>query len=246
MDRQPGWDETDSHDFIDLGRFFVPEREEQTAAVLDLIPDPGDGLLVDLCCGEGLLSRALLERFPRARVLALDLSPAMLAQARATCAGCSGAAGRFDTRLFDLADRSWRTFPEPARAFVSSLAIHHLDGPGKRRLFQDLAAVLAPGGALVIADLVLPATPAAHALAAKAWDEAVRRRSLELAGGLGPYEKFRDERWNLWADPEPDPIDQPSSLLDQLRWLEEAGLRGVDVVWMKAGHAVFGGMRPAR
>ena len=47
-----------------------------------MIPDPGDGLLVDLCCGEGLLSRALLERFPRARVLAMDLSPAMLEHAR--------------------------------------------------------------------------------------------------------------------------------------------------------------------
>ena len=241
MDRQPGWDEASSRDFIDLGRFFVPEREEQIAAVLGLIPDPGDGLLVDLCCGEGLLSRALLERFPRARVLALDLSPAMLAQARATCAAH---ASRFDTRPFDLGDRSWRAFPEPVRAFVSSLAIHHLDGPAKRLLYGDLAAALAPGGALVIADLVQPATPAAQALAAKAWDDAVRRRSLELSGNLGPYEKFREMSWNLWAEPEPDPIDHPSTLLDQLRWLEEAGLNGVDVCWLKAGHAVFGGVSP--
>lgn len=240
MDRQPGWDEHDSHDFIDLGRFFVPDREEQVAAVLDMIPDPGDGLLVDLCCGEGLLSRALLERFPRARVLAMDLSPAMLEHARAVLAACGE---RFATRQFDLADRSWRSFPEPVRAFVSSLAVHHLDGAGKRELFLDLAAALAPGGAVVIADLVKPATPASHQLAARAWDGAVRRRSLELAGHLGPYEKFRDERWNLYADPEPDPIDQPSPLLDQLRWLEAAGLTGVDVYWLKAGHAVFGGVR---
>ncbi len=241
MDREAGWDEANSREFIDLGRFFVPEREEQIAAALGLIPDPGDGLLVDLCCGEGLLSRTLLERFPRARVLALDLSPTMLAQARATCADHSG---RFDTRPFDLADRSWRTFPEPVRAFVSSLAIHHLDGEGKRQLYRDLAAALAPGGALVIADLVQPATPASQALAAKAWDDAVRRRSLELSGGLGPYKKFIEMSWNLWAEAEPDPIDKPSTLLDQLRWLEEAGLGGVDVCWLKAGHAVFGGMRP--
>ncbi len=117
LDRQPGWDETDSRDFIDLGRFFVPDREEQIAAVLDLIPDPGDGLLVDLCCGEGLLSRALLERFPRARVLALDLSPAMLAQARATCAVHHD---RFDTRPFDLADRSWRPGHSRSRCAPSS------------------------------------------------------------------------------------------------------------------------------
>lgn len=239
-ERTPGWDEHDSRDFIDLGRFFVPDREEQVAAVLDMIPDPGDGLLVDLCCGEGLLSRALLERFPRARVLAMDLSNAMLEHARAALAAHGE---RFTARRFDLADRSWRSLPEPVRAFVSSLAVHHLDGAGKRELFLDLAAALAPGGAVVIADLVKPATPASHQLAARAWDDAVRRRSLELAGDLGPYEKFRDERWNLYADPEPDPIDQPSPLLAQLRWLEAAGLTGVDVYWMKAGHAVFGGVR---
>ncbi|HEY0554264.1 MAG TPA: class I SAM-dependent methyltransferase [Thermoanaerobaculia bacterium] len=240
MDRQPGWDETDSREFIDLGRFFVPDREEQIAAMLGVIPDPGEGLLVDLCCGEGLLSRALLERFPRARVIAMDLSPAMLEQARAALAGHGD---RFATRVFDLADRSWRTFPEPVHAFVSSLAIHHLDGAGKRQLFADLAAALIPGGALVIADLVEPATAAARELAARAWDDAVRRRSQELAGDLGPWEKFRAERWNFYADPEPDPIDQPSRLLDQLRWLEAAGLESVDVYWMKAGHAVFGGVR---
>lgn len=241
MNPQTGWDENDSQEFIDHGRFFVPEREEQTATVLALIPEPGDGLLVDLCCGEGLLSAALLERFPCARVLAMDLSPTMLEKARETCAAHGD---RFETRPFDLADRSWRTFQEPVHAFVSSLAIHHLDGDGKCGLFRDLAAALAPGGALVIADLVLPATPASHALAARAWDEAVRRRSLELAGSLRPYEIFRDERWNLWADPAPDPIDQPSPLFDQLRWLVEAGLAGVDVHWMKAGHAVYGGVRP--
>src|SRR5258706_5993459 len=241
-DRQPGWDEADSREFIDSGRFFVPDREEQIATVLDLIPEPGEGLLVDLCCGAGPLTAALLERFPRARVLAMDLSPTMLEHVRTTL---EVHADRLQTRPFDLADRSWRRFPEPVHAFVSSLAIHHLDGEGKRQLFRDLTAALAPGGALVIADLVQPATPAGQALAAKAWDEAVRRRALEIAGDLAPYEIFREERWNFYADPDPDPIDQPSPLIDQLLWLAEAGLTGVEVHWLKAGHAVFGGFRPA-
>lgn len=243
MDQADRWDEQSSHNFIDLGRFFVPDREEQIATVAAMIPDPGDGLLVDLCCGEGLLSRALLQRFPRARVLALDGSLAMLEHARMVLALH---ADRFEARPFDLADLSWRRFAEPVHAFVSSLAIHHLDGEGKRRLFRDLAAALAPGGVLAIADLVQPATPAAQAHAAKAWDEAVRGRSLELAGDLAPYQRFLDMGWNLWAATEPDPIDHPSPLFDQLRWLEEAGLGGVDVFWMKAGHAVFGGIRDAR
>lgn len=239
----PGWNEDDSQEFIDLGRFFVPDREEQIETVLGALPDPGDGLLVDLCCGEGLLSRAMLERFPRARVLALDRSPAMVEHAMTTL---SGFGRRFEAGLFDLADRSWRSpesFSRPVRAFVSSLALHHLDGAGKRELFQDLAAALAPGGVLVIADLVRPATAAGRELAARAWDEAVRRRALELAGDLGPLQTFRDERWNYYADPAPDPIDQPSPLFDQLRWLAAAGFQGVDVYWLKAGHAIYGGVR---
>jgi tRNA (cmo5U34)-methyltransferase len=153
--------------------------------------------------------------------------------------------GRFEARLFDLADPSWRRFPWPVDAFLSSLAIHHLDGEGKRALYRDLARALAPGGAIAIADLIEPRTEAAKRLAARAWDESVRRRSLEIAGHLGPFETFRAKRWNLYAESEPDPIDHPSPLIDQLRWLEEAGLAGADVVWMKAGHAVFGAYRPS-
>ena len=47
-----------------------------------------------------------------------------------------------------------------------------------------------------------------------------------------------------YSDPAPDPIDQPSALLDQLKWLEAAGLRNVDVHWLMAGHAIFSGVKP--
>jgi len=239
MGSNQGWDEDDSRAFIDHGRIFVPGREEQIETLLDLIP-PSPRHVVELCCGEGALAGAVLDRFPGCTVHAYDRSPAMLEHARAALAGFGD---RFEGLLFDLADRSWRSFPWQADAILSSLAIHHLDGEGKRDLFRDMARALAPGGALLVADLVKPATEAGAALAARAWDDEVRRRSLAIAGTLEPYEIFRADRWNYYADPEPDPIDQPSTLLDQLRWLEEAGLSGVDVHWMKAGHAVFGGVK---
>ncbi len=238
MGSNQGWDEDDSRAFIDHGRIFVPDREEQIETLLGLIP-PSPRHVVELCCGEGALAGAVLGRFPSCVVHAYDRSPAMLEHARAALAAHGD---RFEGILFDLADRSWRSLPWKADAILSSLAVHHLDGAGKRELFRDMAQALAPGGALLIADLVRPATAAGAALAARAWDDAVRRRSLEIGGTLGPYEIFRAERWNYYADPEPVPIDQPSTLLDQLRWLEEAGLTGVDVHWMKAGHAIFGGI----
>lgn len=48
----------------------------------------------------------------------------------------------------------------PSDLVVSVLAVHHLDGPGKADLFEHAAAVLAPGGRLVLGDVVIPDDPA--------------------------------------------------------------------------------------
>jgi tRNA (cmo5U34)-methyltransferase len=32
--------------------------------------------------------------------------------------------------------------------------------------------------------------------------------------------------------------------MDQLEWLELAGFSCVDLFWMRAGHAIFGGWKP--
>ena len=41
----------------------------------------------------------------------------------------------------------------------SALAVHHLDGAGKRDLFERVRAVLAPRGRFVLADVVVPEDP---------------------------------------------------------------------------------------
>ena len=46
------------------------------------------------------------------------------------------------------------------------------------------------------------------------------------------------------SESEPDSIDKPSPLFDQLKWLDKAGFTDVDVFWMKVGHAIFGGRKP--
>jgi tRNA (cmo5U34)-methyltransferase len=233
------WDEQNSTSFLELGKYFVPDREAQLEYFRNLIP-AAPAHIVELGCGEGLLARVLLEAFPDARVHGLDGSATMLARSRNALAGFGQ---RFEGTEFELAGRAWRQFPWPLDACVSSLVIHHLDGDGKRALFKDIAAALAPGGVFLIADLVMPKSPLAIKLAARAWDDAVRQRSLELAGNLDPFEEFHASQWNYYVDPESDPVDHPSPIYEQLRWLEDAGLTDVDVFWMRAGHALFGGRK---
>lgn len=239
---ETGWSEEDSRAFLDTGAYYVPERETQIATVVGTIPPPPDGaVIVDICCGEGLLAEAIARRFPAACLHALDGSPAML---KAAGARLQAGGGRYRLAPIELARRGWRRFPVPVHAFVSSLAIHHLDGPGKALLFADLARQLAPGGVLVVCDLVEAQREATRALWQRQWDQGVARRARALDGHDRMLERFRQDGWNYYADPEADPVDMPSGLFDQLRWLADAGFENIDVHWLKAGHAIFSGTRP--
>ncbi|RKU16160.1 hypothetical protein C6500_18505 [Candidatus Poribacteria bacterium] len=243
-DTTPQWEEENSQDFIDYGKYFVPDREIQINCICEVIPPPsGPAYILDLCCGEGLLTRALLDKFPESHVYGLDGSPKMIAHIEKALTAYGE---RFKAMQFDLAANDWREFSFPVHAVVSSLAIHHLDGTEKQALFKDMASVLAPGGSFIIADLTEPMDRFGQKLAADTWDEIVHQRSLDLDGDLRGYDHFCELGWNHYAQSEPDPdsIDKPSSLFDQLKWLEQAGFTGVDVFWMKAGHAIFGGRTP--
>lgn len=237
------WNEDDSRDFIDYGKYFIPQREYQIERICDFVSPPaGPCHLVELCCGEGLLARALIERHIDCNVHGFDGSKKMVERARDAL---DEYGDRFDVRLFDLADRGWRKFAWPVHAVVTSLAVHHLDDKGKQELFRDMVNALEPRGVLVIADLVAPTSQADIDLAAKEWDLAVRDRSLELDGNLDAFNKFREMEWNIFSDPDPDPGDMLSPLSDQLKWLEQAGFIEADVFWEKAGHTIFGGSKPS-
>lgn len=237
----PSWSESNSQVFIDYGRYFVPERETQIQILTSLIPMvAGEQHVLDLCCGEGLLTRAILERFPDYQVHAFDGSPLMIAQVKQSLSSYSQ---RLHTHLFTLENSDWRNITYPVRAVVSSLAIHHLDDGQKWQLFRDVRRILAPGGVFLIADIVQPVTQLGVRLAAKMWDAEVRQRAMQLDGHLEAYQHFLDEQWNSFTLTEPDPIDKMSPLFDQLKWLEEVGFGGVDVFWFKEGHAIFGAQK---
>lgn len=239
-DPSASWSEEESGIYRGLSRYAVPERERQIEVMTSLVRAAEvDGPILDLCCGEGLLTEALMQALPGATLHAYDGSRSML---EATKAG-TGSAERLVTREIDLAASDWRRSDLAFRAIVSSLAVHHLDDTGKHALFADLHAMLAPGGVFVLADVIRPTLPVGNEIAAELWDEAVKRRSVELDGTLEGYETFHRADWNHFRHEEPDPIDKPSTLVEHLDWLRSAGFADVDVHWMTAGQVLLSGWK---
>ena len=108
-------------------------------AVLERLELRGDETVLDAGCGSGRVTRLLLERLPRGRVIAVDGSPDMVARAREEFRG----EPRVDVREADLAEL--RLAPGEAVDAVFSNATFHWV-PDHAALFAALAAALRPGG----------------------------------------------------------------------------------------------------
>jgi tRNA (cmo5U34)-methyltransferase len=119
------------------------ELQEQTAGATE---GTEARRILELGIGTGETARRVMSRHPEATLVAIDSSPEMLERARDVLPGA-------DLRLARLEE----PLPEgPFDLIVSALAVHHLDGAGKRDLFRRIAEALRPGGRFVLGDVVVP------------------------------------------------------------------------------------------
>ncbi len=94
--------------------------------------------VLDAGCGSGRITETLIERLPRGRVIAVDMSESMVAAARARLG--PGA----DIRRADLLELE---LDEPVDAILSTATFHWI--ADHDALFRRLYGVLRPGGRLV-------------------------------------------------------------------------------------------------
>ena len=237
-----GWGEDDSAIYRELAEIAVPRREEQLATLLCLLPFGRDDAfrVVDLGCGEGVLEYAALMAFPNASALALDGSASMREQASNLL---SAFGERVDVRPFALGSGEWLGELDGAGCVVSSLVVHHLPDDGKRMLFHEAHQRIEESGALMLIDCVQPQRSEGVRLYADAYDSISRQQSMERSGDTALFDKFVEEKWNIFRHPEPSEMLSPLS--HQLAWLVDAGFEDVDCFWLQAGYAVFGGYKGA-
>jgi tRNA (cmo5U34)-methyltransferase len=176
--------------------------------------------VLELGVGTGTLAALLLEEFPQARMVGIDLSPRMIVRARAKLRPFRD---RVELRAGDIA-----AFEEgPYDAVVSALAIHHLSDAAKWRLFRRIHRNISRGGYFGDADDHLPEDPLFDTRYAQI-ASALRPRGRGPTGWTSPQQ--------VWHDHER--FDHPSTLAAELAALERAGFAHVGVPWRFFGQSV--------
>lgn len=176
---------------------------EMARPVLERLQLRGDETVLDAGCGSGRVTRLLLERLPRGRVIAVDSSPEMLARAREELRD----EPRADVREADLAQL--RLEPgEQVDAVFSNATFHWV--PDHEALFAALAAALRPGGRLSAQCGGEGNVAGVHAAAVQAAAD----------GGLGFRFAGWDRPWNF-VGPEQTEARLRAAGFEEIRcWLE--------------------------
>jgi SAM-dependent methyltransferase len=134
-------------EILDLDAEVLAEHIASITAWLPLKTGPRQ--IVDLGCGTGAGTFALLDRFPDAHVTAVDASVVYLQHLRAkACA--RGLEERVRTVQADLDDTAWPDLGSPDLVWASA-SMHHMAHPD--RALRTVYDALAPGGLFAVVEL---------------------------------------------------------------------------------------------
>jgi tRNA (cmo5U34)-methyltransferase len=202
-------------------RKLVPSFDEFYGAALDALPFALDADLsvLDLGTGTGLFAAMVARRYPAAQLHLTDISRAMIAQAEQRFAG--------NSRVhFSLQDHQALCERDSYDLVLSALSIHHLEHAGKKTLFKKIYAALRPGGLFVNADQALAPSPQGEEQYERQWLADVRANGIDE--GVLQQAQIRKRE------------DRSALLIDQLRWLEEAGFERADCWYKRFRFVVYG------
>jgi tRNA (cmo5U34)-methyltransferase len=220
----------------DVERFSNLETGQQSTVdaqiSLELITEaarwasPAARHLLDIGCGAGNYTLKMLSKLPDLNATLVDLSQPMLERARERVRPMTP--GTVEIIQADIRELA---LPEARYDIILAGAVlHHLREEAEwKAVFRQLFHTLRPGGSLWISDLITHESAPIQGLMWQKYGE-----YLQTLGGQEYQQK-------VFAYVEKE--DTPRSLIFQLKLLEEAGFRQVEVLHKNGCFAAFGGLK---
>ncbi len=178
--------------------------------------------ILDLGAGTGLLTKYIFEKYPKAEFTLIDLSDEMLKIAK----------NRFrehNNFKYIVGDYSVQDFSNSFDIVISSLSIHHLEDEDKKKLYKKIYNILNNEGIFLNVDQVTGPTPDIDKSYQRNWLKIIEKNNF-----TGPEKDTAMERMKF---------DKPSTLLDNLKWLDDCGFKDVDVYYKYYNFCIFYGKK---
>lgn len=225
--------------FLEGVRGAIPGADLQLEVIGKMVQRwaPDTTAILDLGCGNGILGRFLLERFPAAHGVFVDFSDPMLEAVRKSVTDTS----RTQVLKADFSTPQWRDVLGDAPPFdvvLSGFAIHHQPNRRKHELYAEILDILTPGGLFLNLEHVASATEAGEALFEDFFVDNLyeyHRRSdpkAEREAVAEAYYNRPDKNENILA-----PVER------QCEWLRAVGFADVDCFFKLFELALFGGRK---
>jgi len=200
-----------------LIRLWVPWYDELTQITINNLACKSNyPCILDLGCGTGNLSSAILDIYPKAEIHVVDVSSQMIDL-------CKSQLTRKSNQIYYYTkDLSNLDFNESTFDFVmSQITIHQLDSFSKKQLFLNVYKWLKPEGLFSYSDIFCGSTPDINEKLISKW----KNISFQLGANI--------EQWNFFID-HYQQYDRPISLMTAFNWLWEVGFEYVDVTWRQS------------
>jgi len=192
--------------------------------------------VLDLGCGDGILTHNLLEIDGSISATLIDPSEDMLSRAKERLRGFNDIhyiQASFQDLMKDNILQDSFSF------IVSSLAIHHLTMEEKKSLFGKIYSHLHPRGYFMNIDVILAPTADLEEWYMRLWHEWMDERKAALGLEKDLFDDIT-KRYKALEENKPD------TLKDQLNALKDTGFREVDCFYKYGIFAVYGGRKEGR
>jgi tRNA (cmo5U34)-methyltransferase len=227
--------------FLEGVRGGIPLAREQIDVMIRLVEANGSPVrsFADLGSGSGVLSLAILERYPDAAATLVDLSEPMIEAARDHLARYASNC-RFVTA--DLSDADWVSLAADRAPFdlvVSGYAIHHLPDQRKSELYAEIFGLLRPGGLFLNTDHVKSPTPWIEGIFDDLLIDSLYDHHSRIGSG-----KTREQVAREYVHRPDKEANMLAPVEVQCEWLRRCGFEDVDCYFKILELAMFGGRRP--
>ncbi|GEM_PF-455126 len=196
---------------------LVPQYLEQHKIIKSLLPNEDKNYRVlDLGCGNGILSESVFQKLPHSHVVGFDLTENMLKA--------------FEKKLLKYSERyelkQGNFLSDPIGnqydIILAGLTLHHLTWSQREQFYKTLFTSLCEGGLLIARDIIIDE------------NESVRRDQYAL---WKEFMKSQGEDPENWYSKHMEK-DHPMTLNNHFKWLRNAGFTKVACHWRLYNFAI--------